>query len=152
MNTKPSGAELPLKSDIPLPYVAGVRNSLPKSALLFIVLLMVSTAGLMAFPVVGSSLFAVLLAGEVISVAALIVITVRTAKRKATAWSELNTQSEQIIQQVQLRYGVTLTETILYQLVQGGKTNLPDKDGNITLIRLINDPETSTTKLIAAEK
>lgn len=133
MNKAPIREELPLASTEPLPYLAVYRSFLPKKTLIPIGFLMVSTVGL----VVSHSLFLVLFfLMELSSIAAILVIALKTSKKKRETWSFLAEQHKEFTEAVSERYGVTLTETILYQLAQGGETLLPDNNGQLTRIMM----------------
>lgn len=149
MNKAPIREELPLASTEPLPYLAVYRSFLPKKTLVPIGFLMVSTVGL----VVSHNLFvALFFLMELSSIAAILVIALKTSKKKRETWSFLAEQHKEFTEVVSERYGVTLTETILYQLAQGGETLLPDNNGQLTRIMMESDPATQTTKLVESGK
>lgn len=138
-------AELPLISETPLPYLAVYRTSLSKAAWIPVIFLMISTVGLIIS-------HGVLLAGfflmEVISIIFILIVSVKTSKKKKATWVFLDEQHKEFIAAVSKRYGVTLTETILYSLAQGGETILSDSKGHLTRIMIESDPETQTTLLV----
>ena len=147
------GVELPRASSTALPFLPVYKSSLPRAALVFIVILMVSTAGLIVSPSNGGR---VLVAGffvlELISIAAIISISLKTSKKKQKTWSFLDKEKTEFMDAVAERYQVTLTESILYQLAQGRNTLLPDKNGDLTRIMIHSDSETETTKLVISGK
>lgn len=149
MNKSPVREELPLSSTVPLPYMAVYKGLLPKSAWIPVLLLMISTVGL----IVSHDMFLVLFfLMEIVSIAAIFAISLNTSKKKKETWMFLVEQHEEFIEAVSKRYGVTLTETILYVLAQGGETLLPNNQGQLTRIMIVSDPETRITKLVESGK
>lgn len=149
MNKSPVREELPLSSAAPLPYMAVYKSSLPKSAWIPVLLLMISTVGLIVSRDMLLILFFIL---EVLSIVSIFVISAKTSRKKKETWVFLDEQHEEFIEAVRKRYGVTLTETILYALAQGGETLLPDNQGQLTRIMIMSDPETQITKLVESGK
>jgi hypothetical protein len=149
MTKAPIREELPLSSNTPLPYMAVYRSFLPKSAWIPVLLLMVSTVGLILSHDILLILFFLL---EVFSIAAIFAISLKTSKKKKETWVFLDEQHKEFIEAVRKRYGVTLTETILYALAQGGETLLPDNTGQLTRIMIESDSETKITKLVESGK
>lgn len=142
--------ELPLESDHPLPYLAVYKSAIPKRALFPLVIMMISVAGLVLTSE-ESYWRLIFVATELLSIIGIIVIIKQSLKKRKTAWNRLDEEVDNFIESVQLRYKVTLTETILYSIVQGGNTLLSDKNGQLTRIMILSDPETRTTKLIAGK-
>lgn len=141
--------ELPLSSTTQLPYMTVYKSFIPKSAWIPVLLLMVSTVGLVVSHGTTLILFFLL---EVFSIVAIFVISSKTAKKKKETWVFLDEQHKEFIEAVRKRYGVTLTETILYALAQGGETLLPDNTGQLTRIMIESDPETKITRLVESGK
>lgn len=142
-------AELPLISDEQLPYMAVYRSSLSKSAWIPVLFLMISTVGLVASHGILLAVFFVI---EVISIALIFTSAMRTSKKKKETWLFLDEQHKEFITAVNNRYGVVLTETILYSLAQGGETILSNSKGDLTRIMISSDPATRTTTLVESGK
>lgn len=129
--------------------MAVYKGLLPKSAWIPVLLLMISTVGL----IVSHDLFLILFfLMEIVSIAAIFAISLNTSKKKKETWVFLVEQHKEFIEAVNKRYGVTLTETILYALAQGGETLLPNNQGQLTRIMIVSDPETRITKLVESGK
>lgn len=147
------GVELPLASSTALPFMPLYKSSLPRLALISIAVLMVSTAGLIVSPTEGGRVvIAIFFLLEILSIVAIVLISVKTSKKKQETWSFLDTEHKAFADAVAARYGVIITETILYQLAQGGNTLLTDKNGDLTRIMIESDPVTQTTKLVVSGK
>jgi hypothetical protein len=126
------------------------KSFLPKSAILPVASMMFAVLGLALSPELGfwRPMFAAI---EIVSIIAIIMITSRSLKNRKKAWDTLDNEIVAFIEAAQKRYKVTLTETILYAIAQGGTTLLTDKNGALTRIMLTSDPEARTTKLMTTE-
>lgn len=150
MTSEQQYQELPLVKDRPLPYTL---LFVPESSLLFrvsFVVFFLSLAGMTTpwvvhdFTLLGVFAGIAATAGTVVTVFA-----VRTFRRRRKAKRFLRTKSVEMIEAIHERYGVLLTETILYSLVQGGSTVLFYEKSNVRVLMLLgSDPATKRTIMV----
>lgn len=146
-NQNPS-VELPVASTEPLPYVLLYRRSFPMIALIPIATLLIATAGMIVSPSDNSMMFAGFFLLDLLSLSAIAIIAMKTIQKKQETGLFLGEGTKGFIEAVAKRYKVALTETILYRLLQGGSTELLDKNGTLKRIMLDSDPQEQTTKLV----
>jgi len=144
------GVELPVASPKVLPYVELYRRSFPLISLFPIATMMIATVGIILAPshnmiMVGGSLL------DLFSFAAIALIILKTTQKKQKTGLFLGADTKEFMEAVSERYQITLTESILERLVQGGTTKLLDKNGELKRIMIDSSPETRTTKLVAVE-
>lgn len=149
MRNEPTREELPTASQEPLPYLPVYASFLPKKVLIPVTLLMIATGGVVvAHDWLRGAFFTL----EILSIYAILILTLRTSRKKKETWDFLEDQHKEFIEAAKNRYQVTLTETILYQLAQGGETLLSDCKGQLRRIMIESDPSTQRTKLVEAGK
>lgn len=150
MTVQPQYQELPLASDKPLPYI---RLFVPDSSLLFRVSLLaffITLAGITTPWVAQNTVLTGLFAGVcVVAGAVVAVFALRTQRRRSKAKQFLRERSSEMIDAVQDRYGIKLTETILYSLVQGGSTVLYYEQSNVRVMTMLgSDPKIRRTIMV----
>lgn len=143
--------ELPLRAEVELPYFPLYeRSKLTLSSLLFSFMCLGMTGIFMFSSSAKHGAFLLIsILIEAVSATALIIITRNAFKRRAAVAEFVEANSSKFISAVEERYGVTLTVTILYSLIQGGQTTLLDNNGDQRQITLENNLNTMTTKLTA---
>lgn len=146
-NQNPS-VELPVASTTALPYVALHRSSFPVIALIPIATLLIATAGMIVSPSGNSMMFAGFFLLDLLSFSAIATIALKTIQKKQKTGLFLGDGTKGFIEAVAKRHKVALTETILFRLIQGGSTELLDKNGVLKRIMLESDPQEKTTKLV----
>lgn len=147
-NQKP-GVELPVASTTTLPYVTLYRSSFPLIALIPIATLLIATAGMIVASS-SSMMFAGFFLLDLLSFSAIAIIAMKTIQKKHKTGLFLGEETKVFIEAVAKRYKVALTETILTRLIQGGSTELLDKNGSLKRIMIESDSREKTTKLVEA--
>lgn len=143
-------AELPIARKAELPYLPTYYRASPRKLILPILLLFVGLTGVTAFtPNRQPILFALFAFVILVTVIQLSVTGTKTLKLRRATTRSLDANAEEFIQAAKTKYGVTLTQTILYQLAQGGATTLMDKNDATRRIMLNSISETKTTRLVA---
>lgn len=148
MKNQNPGAELPVTSTTELPYVVLYRSSFPMIALIPIATLLIATAGMIISPSGNNMMFAGFFLLDLLSFSAIAIVAMKTIQKKQKTGLFLGEGTKGFIEAVSKRYNVALTETILYRLLQGGSTELLDKNGALKRIMLESDPQEKTTKLV----
>lgn len=147
------GKELPQASNTPLPYLVQLRVKLSLLSVALPVLLMVTSGVIIMIPRSPETevLLGVIYAMEILLVIFSIRVTAKIMLARRTVRTTVEDIGEKFLQAVQQRYGIIMSETILYQLIQNRSTTLHDKEGNLTQMMLVSNPETQTSKIVAIE-
>ena len=84
----------------------------------------------------------------VLSLIVVVMMTKKSLEERRETTHFLNTSLLRFAAAAQERYGVALTETIIYSLAQGGSNHLTDKDRELRLVKIGTLPGESRTKLL----